>query len=256
MLLFTESILSVQNGVPAPPEPCPSAWMLNQSAFLLFRATPWPSLHLWKAARNKKHISSPRMAIPRDLQDLLQRLIRWLLGDLRLPSSQSASFLNKVVFLASTPHLIYWPVVLQAKRASAQFSSSVVSNSLQPHGRQHTRPLCSSLTPRVYPNSCPLSWWCHPTISSSVELRLSKNIRGSNTPCVVVAPKGKGAPKKTSLGPWDGQVWTGFHCLPNKGLHVWLKLAGELPSWNPGAKLWWNNPHLSWIFQQPLWSSK
>ena len=49
-----------------------------------------------------------------------------------------------------------------------QLSHSVVSDSLQPHGLQHTSPPCSSPTPRVYPNSCPLSRWCHPTISSSV----------------------------------------------------------------------------------------
>ena len=48
----------------------------------------------------------------------------------------------------------------------SQFSCSVVSNSLRPHGLQHTRPPCP--TPRVYSNSCPLSQWCHPTISSSV----------------------------------------------------------------------------------------
>ena len=52
--------------------------------------------------------------------------------------------------------------------SSVQFSSSVVSNSLWPHEPQHTRPPCPSSTPRVYPNSCPLSWWCHLTISSSV----------------------------------------------------------------------------------------
>ena len=39
---------------------------------------------------------------------------------------------------------------------------------LWPHGLQHARPLCPSPTPRVYSNSCPLSWWSHPTISSSV----------------------------------------------------------------------------------------
>ena len=49
-----------------------------------------------------------------------------------------------------------------------QFSQSVVSNSLWTHGLQHTRPPCPSPTPRVYSNSCPLSQWCHPTISSSV----------------------------------------------------------------------------------------
>ena len=41
-----------------------------------------------------------------------------------------------------------------------------MSNSLRPHELQHTRPPCSSPTPGVHPNSCPLSWWCHPTISS------------------------------------------------------------------------------------------
>ena len=50
----------------------------------------------------------------------------------------------------------------------AQFSRSLVSDSLQPHGLQHTRPPCPSPTPWVYSNSCPLSQWCHPTISSSV----------------------------------------------------------------------------------------
>ena len=43
-----------------------------------------------------------------------------------------------------------------------------MSNSLRPHGPQHTRPPCPSPTPGVYPNACPSSWWCHPTISSSV----------------------------------------------------------------------------------------
>ena len=51
---------------------------------------------------------------------------------------------------------------------SVQFSRSVVSDSLRPHEPQHTRPPCPSPTPRVYPNSCPSSQWCHPTISSSV----------------------------------------------------------------------------------------
>ena len=51
---------------------------------------------------------------------------------------------------------------------SVQFICSVVSDSLWPHEPQHTRPACPSPTPRVYSNSCPLSRWCHPTISSSV----------------------------------------------------------------------------------------
>ena len=53
-------------------------------------------------------------------------------------------------------------------KISFQFSRSVVSDSLWPHGLQHARPPCPSPTPGVHFNSCPLSQWCHPTISSSV----------------------------------------------------------------------------------------
>ena len=49
---------------------------------------------------------------------------------------------------------------------SVQFSHSVVSDSLRPHGLQHTRLPCPSPTPGACSNSCPLSQWCHPTISS------------------------------------------------------------------------------------------
>ena len=55
----------------------------------------------------------------------------------------------------------------QLQFSSVQFSCSVVSNSLQPHESQHSRPPCPSPTPGVYPNSYPPSWWCHPAISSS-----------------------------------------------------------------------------------------
>ena len=52
--------------------------------------------------------------------------------------------------------------------SSVQFSRSVMSNSLLPHEPQHASPPCPSPTPGVHPNPCPLSQWCHPTISSSV----------------------------------------------------------------------------------------
>ena len=50
----------------------------------------------------------------------------------------------------------------------SQFSRSVVYNSLRPHGLQRARHPCPSATPGVHSDSCPLSRWCHPTISSSV----------------------------------------------------------------------------------------
>ena len=52
--------------------------------------------------------------------------------------------------------------------STVQFRHSVQPDSLWPHGLQHARPPCPSPTSTVYPNSCPLSQWCHPTISSSV----------------------------------------------------------------------------------------
>ena len=56
----------------------------------------------------------------------------------------------------------------QYRRRSVQFSHSVMSNSLWSHGLQHARLPCPSPTPGAYSNSCALSWWCHPTILSSV----------------------------------------------------------------------------------------
>jgi len=60
---------------------------------------------------------------------------------------------------------LLWVII---RKSAVQFSHSVVSDSLWPHRLQHSRPPCPSPTPRVYSNSCPLSQWCHPTISSSV----------------------------------------------------------------------------------------
>ena len=59
-------------------------------------------------------------------------------------------------------------VLTYSYSVSAQFSHSVVSDSLRPHGLQLPKLVCLSPTPRAYSNSCPLSQWCHPTISSSV----------------------------------------------------------------------------------------
>ena len=81
------------------------------------------------------------------------------------------------------PDLIRWPqgavltllytcdlgkLLSLSKAVSVQFIRSVVSDSLWLHGLQHIRPPWTSPTPRVYSNTCPLSQWCHPTISSSI----------------------------------------------------------------------------------------
>jgi len=74
----------------------------------------------------------------------------------------TGSKLGKKYVKAVYCHLVYLNYM------QIQFIHSVVSNSLWPHGLQHTRLPYPSPTPRAYSNSCPLSRWCHPTISSSV----------------------------------------------------------------------------------------
>ena len=64
--------------------------------------------------------------------------------------------------------LVSWGVSICFSNTSVQSSHSVMSGSLWPHELQHARPPCPSPTPGIHPNLCPLSRWCHPTISSSV----------------------------------------------------------------------------------------
>ena len=71
-------------------------------------------------------------------------------------------------FLSLLPPLLSYSFFWAWGFRSDQISCSVVSDSLRPHELQHARPPCPSPTPGVHANSCPLSWWRHPAISSSV----------------------------------------------------------------------------------------
>ena len=113
--------------------------------------------------------------------------------------------------------------------SSVQFSHSVVSNSLRPHESQHTRPPCPSPTPGVYPNSSPLSRWCHPAISSSVipfsSCPQSFPASGSFQMSQLFASGGQstGASASTSVLPmntqdWSPLGWTRWISLQSKGL--------------------------------------
>ena len=113
--------------------------------------------------------------------------------------------------------------------SSVQFNRSVMSDSLQPHELQHTRPPCPSPTPRVHTNSYPSIWWCHPAISSSVVPFSS---------CLQSLPSSESSPM-SQLFAWGGQStgvsalasflpkdtqdwshlgWTGWISLQFKGL--------------------------------------
>ena len=75
---------------------------------------------------------------------------------------------NHIIFVLCLAYCSEHNVFKVHPCCSVQFSHSVMSDSLRPHELQHARPACSSPTPGVHPNPCLLSWWCHPTISSSV----------------------------------------------------------------------------------------
>ena len=128
-----------------------------------------------------------------------------------------------------TQYCLMFAEELLSHFSSVQLSRSVVSNSLQPHEPQHTRPPCPSPTTGVHSNSRPSSQWCHPAISSSVVPFSS---------CPQSLPASKSFPL-SQLFAWDGQStgvsasasvlpmniqdwsplgWTGWISLQSKGL--------------------------------------
>ena len=115
------------------------------------------------------------------------------------------------------------------KSNSVQFRRSVVSNSLRPHGLQHARPPCPLPTPRVYSNSCPLSQWCHPTISSLVvpfsscpqsfpasgPFQISQFFTSGGQSIGVLASS---SVLPMNIQDWFPLGWTGWISLQSKGL--------------------------------------
>ena len=119
--------------------------------------------------------------------------------------------------------------VAPAFPSSVQFSRSVVSDSLRPHGLQHTRLPCPSPAPGAYSNSCPSSQWCHPAISSSV-VPFSSHLQsfatlGSFQMHLFFTSGGQiiGVSASASVLPmttqdWSPSGWTGWIALQSKGL--------------------------------------
>ena len=111
----------------------------------------------------------------------------------------------------------------------SQFSHSVVSDSLWPHEPQHAKLPCPSPNPRVHPDPCPLSWWCHPAISSSIipfsSCPQSFPPSGSFPVSRLFISDGQsiGVSASASVLPmntqdWSPLGWTGWISLPSKGL--------------------------------------
>ena len=129
--------------------------------------------------------------------------------------------------LTDYPFFFPWAIP-SVQLSSVQFNRSVMSDSLWPHESQHARPRCSSPTPGVHPNSCPLSRWCHPTISSSVipffcpqsfpasgSFQMSQ-LFASGVQSIGVSASTSVLPMNTQ--DWSPLGWTGGISLQSKGL--------------------------------------
>ena len=138
--------------------------------------------------------------------------------------------------------------------SSVRLSHSAMSDSLRPHELQHARPPCPKPTPGVHPNSCPLSQWCHPTISSSVvpfsSCPLSSPASESFQMSQLFASGGQstGVSASTLVLPvstqdWSPLGWTGWISLQSKGCSrvfsntTVLMKPNQIGSWEPTVLL-------------------
>ena len=152
---------------------------------------------------------------------------------LHLPELAGGFFITRVAWEALL--FTYWPLIYLESNfticgiRSAQFSCSLVSNSLQAHGLQHARLPCPSPTPRACSNSCPSSRWCHPTISSSIvpfsSCLQSFPASGSFPMSQFFASGGQSIGVSVSawvlwmnIWDWFPLGWTGWISLKSKGL--------------------------------------
>ena len=153
---------------------------------------------------------------------------------------------------------------LSADISSVQFSRSVVSDSLWPHGLQHSRPPCPSPTPRAYPNSCPLSWWCHPNISSSVipfsscPQSFPDSVSFQMNQLFTSGGQSIGVSALTSDLPinvqvWSPLEWTGWISLQSKGLsRVFSNTTVQKHQFFSAQLSSQSNSHIhTWLLEKP-----
>ena len=159
-------------------------------------------------------------------------LVCFSIAALQINSSVPSFWVPYICFSIRYWYLSFWLIslcIIGAQFSSVQFSCSVMSDSMWPHELQHTRPLCPSPTPGVYPNSYPSSMWYDPAISSSVVAFSScpQSLPASGSfpmsqlftwggQSIGVSASASVLPKK-SQG-WSPSEWTGWISLQSKGL--------------------------------------
>ena len=143
-----------------------------------------------------------------------------------------------------------------------QFSPSVVSDSLWPHTLQHTRLPCPSPTPKPCSNSCPLSWWCHPTISSSVvpfSWLQSFSASGSFPMNQFFASGGQRTETSASasvlpmnIQDWFPLGWTSWISLLSKELSRVFNTTDQKHQFFSAQLSFWSNSHIHiWLLGKP-----
>ena len=151
----------------------------------------------------------------------------------------------------------------KVERGSVQFSRSVVSDPLWPHGLQQARPPCTSPTPRACSNSCPSSQWCHRTISSSVPFSscfqscpASRSFPISQFftpggPTIGVSASASVLPM--NIQDWFPLGWTGWISLQSKGLSRVFSYTTVQKHQFLGAQFsLWSSSHIhTWLLEKP-----
>ena len=145
-------------------------------------------------------------------------------------------------------------------RSLVQFSCSAVSDSLWRHEPQHARPPCPSPTPRVYPNSCPLSRWCHPTILSSVvpfsSCLQSFPASGSFLMSQLFSSGGQSIGASALVLPMNIQGWfplglVWFPCCPRDSEEFSNTTVRKHQFFAAEPSLWSSSHICTWLLQKP-----
>ena len=157
-----------------------------------------------------------------------------------------------------------FPMIMNIFFSLVQFSCSDMSDSLWPRGLQHARPPCPSPTPGVYSNSCPLSWWCHPIISSSVVPSSScpqsfpasgsfqmSQLFASGDQSIGVSASASVFPMNTQ--DWSPLGWTGSIALQSKGLsRVFSNTTVQRHEFFGAQLSLQSNSHIhTWLLEKP-----
>ena len=145
----------------------------------------------------------------------------------------------------------------------SQLSCSVTSDSLRPHGLQHARPPCPPPTPGACSNSCPSSWWCHATTSSSVVpfSCLQSFLASGSFPVSQfftsggqsIGPSASASVLPMNIQDWFPLGWTGWISLHSKGLStVFSNTTVQKHQFFSTQPPLWSNSHIrTWLLGKP-----